>query len=170
MSASDRSTRPYLLQADGASRGNPGPAAYGFLLLDPAGRTVAEGGAPVGHATNNVAEYRGLLAGLESARSLGVRRLEVRLDSELVVRQMNGVYRVKSAALQTMHARARELTSGFESVTYRHVPRAENQRADELANRALDGGEGGKAGSQTGDRDRPAGGRGKSELHGQGAG
>lgn len=156
--------------ADGAARGNPGPAAYGFVLAGPDGRTVAEGGAAIGVATNNVAEYRGLLAGLERARALGVSRLEVRLDSELVVRQMDGAYRVKNAGLKPLHERARGMASEFAAIRFRHVPRAENRRADELANGALDDPEGRQAGSQAGDRDRPRGGRGKSELHGQGAG
>ena len=145
----------YLLMADGAARGNPGPAAYGFVLAAPDGQPVAEEGVTLGRATNNVAEYEGLLAGLERARHLGVRRLAVRLDSELVVRQMNGLYRVKNAGLRPLFERARILCAHFESVTFEHVRREANRRADELANQALDAPRGGRVGSQTGDRGGP---------------
>jgi ribonuclease HI len=142
----------YLLMADGAARGNPGPAAYGFVLLAPDGQAVAEEGAVLGRATNNVAEYEGLIAGMERALTLGVRRLDVRLDSELVVRQMSGQYRVKNAGLKPLFARAQGLRQQFEAVTFEHIRRAENRRADELANQSLDAQEGGRVGSQSGDR------------------
>jgi probable phosphoglycerate mutase len=124
--------------ADGAARGNPGPAAFGFVLVDSHGVAVAEGGQRIGHATNNVAEYRGLIAGLEQARQLGVRRIEIQLDSELVVRQMEGRYRVKNPGLKPLHARAAVLFREFDEIDIRHVPRAENQEADAQANAALD--------------------------------
>ena len=128
----------YRLQADGAARGNPGPAAYGFVLDSPAEAEVASGGEAIGETTNNVAEYRGLIAGLERALALGVTRLEVRMDSELVVRQMSGRYRVKHPGLVPLFRRAQGLVARLESWTIRHVPREENKRADRLANRALD--------------------------------
>ena len=128
----------YRLHADGAARGNPGPAAYGFVLDSPQGAEVAAGGEAIGRATNNVAEYRGLIAGLERALALGVRRLEARMDSELVVRQMTGQYRVRNHGLVPLHRRARELSLGFEAWSIEHVRREQNKRADALANRALD--------------------------------
>jgi len=128
----------YRLHADGAARGNPGPAAYGYVLAGPDGAPVAEGGATVGEATNNVAEYRGLLAGLERALELGVRELDIRLDSELIVRQLTGHYRVKHPGLKPLFARAAELLGGLTAWSAQHVPREANRRADELANRALD--------------------------------
>jgi ribonuclease HI len=127
------------LQADGASRGNPGPAAYGFVLDAPDGSSLSEGAGALGTTTNNVAEYRGLVAGLERALALGVREIEVCLDSELVVRQLTGAYRVKNAGLKPLFERARLLLARFERWSIRHVPRADNSRADELANRALEG-------------------------------
>ncbi len=137
MSASRLSGR-YLLQADGAARGNPGPAAYGFVLHGPDGSAVGEGAATVGHATNNVAEYRGLLAGLEQALALGIGELEIRLDSELVVRQLTGEYRVRHATLKPLHRRATELLAQLTRWSVRHVRREHNARADELANQVLD--------------------------------
>ena len=128
----------HLLYADGASRGNPGPAAYGFVLMDPSRRVVAEGGDTIGVATNNVAEYRGLVAGLEAARSHGVDDLEVRLDSLLLVRQVTGRYRVKAPGLKPLHQRAAALLAGFTRHRVTHVPREQNSRADALANAALD--------------------------------
>jgi ribonuclease HI len=129
----------YRLHADGAARGNPGPAAYGFVLDAPDGRPASEGAEALGTATNNVAEYRGLVAGLERALALGVRDLEISLDSELVVRQLTGAYRVRHPGLKPWFERARLLLARFEHWSVRHVPRAANSRADELANRALDG-------------------------------
>jgi|SRR5215831_6102601 len=128
----------YRLQADGAARGNPGPAAYGFVLDSPAEAEVASGGEAIGETTNNVAEYRGLIAGLERALALGVTRLEVRMDSELVVRQMSGRYRVKHPGLIPLFRRARALAERLEGWTIVHVPREQNKRADAQANRALD--------------------------------
>ena len=134
-----RGTEPaYRLHADGAARGNPGPAAYGFVLDSPQGAEVAAEGEAIGKATNNVAEYRGLIAGLEKALAMGVRRLEARMDSELVVRQMTGVYRVRNHGLVPLHRRARELAGGLEAWSIEHVRREQNKRADLLANRALD--------------------------------
>jgi ribonuclease HI len=126
------------LFADGGSRGNPGPAASAAVLLDPSGEPLAEIGAYLGVATNNVAEWTALLLGLEAAAKHGVSRLKVRLDSELVVKQLCGEYRVKHAALQPLHRRAQQLLRGFAEVDVRHVPRKENALADALVNRLLD--------------------------------
>lgn len=126
------------LFADGGSRGNPGPAASGAVLIDPSGEVIEEIGAFLGVATNNVAEWTALLLGLEAAANRGVRRLAVRLDSELVVRQLDGTYRVKHADLQPLYQRARSLLRKFDHVDVRHVPRKENVLADRLVNQVLD--------------------------------
>jgi len=126
------------LFADGGSRGNPGPAASGAVLLDPGGELVEEIGAYLGVATNNVAEWTALVLGLEAAAKRGIRRLAVRLDSELVVKQLSGEYRVKHSGLQPFYRRARQLIRGFAEVDVRHIPRKENALADGLVNRVLD--------------------------------
>ncbi|HEY1977291.1 MAG TPA: ribonuclease HI family protein [Candidatus Baltobacteraceae bacterium] len=126
------------LFADGGSRGNPGPAASGAVLLDAGGALLEEVGEYLGIATNNVAEWTALLLGLQAAANRGIRRLAVRLDSELVVRQMLGEYRVKHADLQPLHRRALALLRRFEHVDVRHVPRKQNAAADKLVNRVLD--------------------------------
>ncbi|HZY97986.1 MAG TPA: ribonuclease HI family protein [Candidatus Baltobacteraceae bacterium] len=126
------------LFADGGSRGNPGPAASGAVLVDANGALLEEVGEYLGIATNNVAEWTALVLGLEAAANRGVRRLAVRLDSELVVRQMLGEYRVKHADLQPLHRRAKALLRRFEHVDVRHVPRKQNTVADKLVNRLLD--------------------------------
>jgi ribonuclease H / adenosylcobalamin/alpha-ribazole phosphatase len=133
-----RSNDTWTVYTDGASRGNPGPASYGAVVIDPAGKVVAERSEAIGITTNNVAEYRGLVAGLEAALALGAKRVEVRMDSELIVRQAIGRYRVKNPALITLHNRTLALRSQFDEVVFRHVPRAQNKHADALANRALD--------------------------------
>jgi ribonuclease HI len=127
-----------MLFADGGSRGNPGPAASGAVLLDPSGELIEEIGAFLGVATNNVAEWTALILGLEAAARLGIRRLGVRLDSELVVKQLAGEYRVKHAGLQPLYERARRLLRDFAEVEIRHVPRKQNVLADALVNRVLD--------------------------------
>jgi ribonuclease HI len=126
------------LFADGGSRGNPGPAASAAVLIAPGGDLLEEIGAYLGVATNNVAEWTALLLGLEAASKRGIRRLTVRLDSELVVKQLRGEYRVKHAALQPLHRRAMRLLRAFESVDIGHVPRKQNVVADRLVNRVLD--------------------------------
>lgn len=126
------------LFADGGSRGNPGPAASAAVLIGPSGELLEEVGAFLGVATNNVAEWTALVLGLEAAAKRGIRRLAVRLDSELVVKQLLGEYRVKHAALQPFHRRARQLVRTFEEIDIRHVPRKENKLADRLVNRVLD--------------------------------
>ncbi|HEY1882741.1 MAG TPA: ribonuclease HI family protein [Candidatus Cybelea sp.] len=126
------------LFADGGSRGNPGPAAGAAVLLDPDGETIEEIHEYLGIATNNVAEWTGLLLGLQAARARGIRRLAVRLDSELVVKQLRGEYRVKNAGLVPLYQRARALVRGFELIDIKHVPRKQNAAADRLVNLALD--------------------------------
>lgn len=128
----------HVLYCDGASRGNPGPAAIGFVLLGPDGGAVVEMGSRIGVATNNVAEYQALIAGLETARDRGVDDLEVRLDSLLLVRQVNGEFRVKAANLKPLHRRAVALLREFDDVEVAHVRRHLNTRADALANAAYD--------------------------------
>ncbi|HET6498335.1 MAG TPA: ribonuclease HI family protein [Coriobacteriia bacterium] len=133
-----RSEPLWVLYTDGGSRGNPGPAGSGFVLRDPAGTLVCVSGHFIGHATNNQAEYDGVIRGIEHALSRGCARLEVRTDSQLVVRQMTGRYRVKNAGLKGLHARAQALAAGFEYVRFVHVPREENVEADAAANSAMD--------------------------------
>jgi len=126
------------LSTDGGSRGNPGPAAYGYVLESEDGHVLAAHGETIGVATNNVAEYRGLIAGLERALGAGVTELEVVSDSELVVKQMRGEYKVKNEALRELVAEARALADRLEQVTYTAVRREHNDLADRLVNEALD--------------------------------
>jgi ribonuclease HI len=126
------------LFADGGSRGNPGPAASGAVLFDESGGVLAEVGTYLGVATNNVAEWTGLVTGLEAALELGVDDIAVRLDSELVVKQISGAYRVKHAGLIPLHAKAKVLLRKFERVDVQHVRRKLNVAADALVNRVLD--------------------------------
>jgi ribonuclease HI len=125
---------------DGGSRGNPGPAGYGVRLESPVGLLVAELKASIGTATNNVAEYRGLLAALEFAATRGYRQVLVRSDSLLLVQQMLGRYKVRNAGLQPLHQEARRLVARVGHVTFEHVRREYNVHADRLANAAMDGG------------------------------
>ena len=127
-----------VVWTDGGARGNPGPAGYGVVVSTPAGVVLAELSEPIGWATNNVAEYRGVIAGLERARQLRARRVRVRADSLLAVQQLRGNWKVKNAALRPLWAKAARLAGGFERVTFEHVPRERNRRADALANRAMD--------------------------------
>ncbi len=124
---------------DGGARGNPGPAAYGIVVRDASGATLVAAGKCIGRATNNVAEYYGLIAALDAARERGVGRLRVESDSELLVRQIEGHYRVKSPDLKPLHERALKLARGFEHFEIAHVPREKNREADRLVNAALDG-------------------------------
>jgi len=128
----------WVLGCDGGSRGNPGPAAWGFVLVDPTGQTVEARGEAFGVATNNVAEYRALIAGLEAAARHGAPSVSVRMDSELVVRQMTGAYRVKNEGLKPLHAEARAAARHVARVRYSSVPREANALADQLVNEALD--------------------------------
>ena len=126
------------LSTDGGARGNPGPAAYGYVLESDDGHVLDARGDTIGVATNNVAEYRALLAGLEKALELGVTELEVVSDSELLVKQMRGEYKVKNDALRALHGEASQLAEGLEKVAYTAVRRAHNELADSLVNEALD--------------------------------
>src|SRR5580698_11243738 len=117
------------MHIDGASRGNPGPAAYAVVLARP-GFPILEEAGTIGKATNNVAEYTALVEGLQLATELGVKRLSVFSDSELMVKQMNGLYRVKNPELLDLYNEARRLASGFEKLTLTHVRREQNSRAD----------------------------------------
>jgi len=126
----------HLLFADGASRGNPGPAGIGVLLCDPDGNTVAEVAEHIGIVTSNVAEYKALIRGLEEALFRGITRLNVCLDSQLLVRQLNGQYRVRAPHLAKLHRRVMHLIRQFEQVEVHHLPRGANLRADRLASKA----------------------------------
>lgn len=127
----------FVLHVDGASRGNPGPAAAGFAIYHQ-GRMLEAQGQFLGRLTSNQAEYNALILGLLRLRELHARRVWVKTDSELLARQMNGIYRVKDSVLQKLFSRVRELVREFDSVKISHVPREENREADRLANRALD--------------------------------
>ncbi len=126
------------LFTDGGARGNPGPAAYGFVLEADDGTVLAAEGEAIGVATNNIAEYSGLIAGLRRALELAVPEVEVVSDSELMVKQMLGQYRVKNVALRDLHDEATRLAEKLARVEYRHVKRAHNELADRLVNEALD--------------------------------
>ncbi len=126
------------MHVDGGARGNPGPAAAGAVVSTPDGDVLDEASERIGLATNNVAEYRGLLLGLARARELGAGEVEVVNDSELVARQVSGDYKVRHADLKPLHAAAIEALSGFERWSIRSVPRTRNAHADALVNRALD--------------------------------
>jgi ribonuclease HI len=126
------------LFTDGGARGNPGPAAYGFVLETEDGTVLAAEGQAIGVATNNVAEYSGLVAGLRKALELHVPEVEVVSDSELLVKQMRGEYRVKNEALRALFVEASTLARSLRGVEYRHVKRAHNELADRLVNEALD--------------------------------
>ena len=126
------------LSTDGGARGNPGPAAFGYVLETDDGTVLAAHGEAIGVATNNVAEYRALVAGLQKAAELGVDELEVVSDSELLVKQMRGEYRVKNAALAELNDAATRLARRIGRVAYRAVRREHNELADRLVNEALD--------------------------------
>ncbi|MDK2882431.1 MAG: hypothetical protein PWQ41_98 [Bacillota bacterium] len=127
-----------ILHTDGAARGNPGPAGIGIVIRAEDGTTLAELGEYIGEATNNVAEYRALMRALEEAWRLGADSVEILADSELLVRQINGEYRVRHPNLVPLYAEVIEKLKGFSSFSIVHVPRKENARADALANWALD--------------------------------
>ncbi|MFN2629694.1 MAG: ribonuclease HI family protein [Gaiellaceae bacterium] len=128
------------LSTDGGARGNPGPAAYGYVLEAEDGTVLAAHGEKIGIATNNVAEYTALIAGLEKALELQIGQLEVVSDSELMVKQMQGEYRVKNDALRDLHVKATRLARRLNDVAYKAVRREHNELADKLVNEALDAG------------------------------
>jgi len=128
-----------VVHVDGGARGNPGPAAIAAVLADADGTILDERSETIGRATNNVAEYRAVLLGIERAGALGAAELELVGDSELIVRQVKGEYKVKDATMRELHAEVRKALSGFEDWSIRHVRREQNSEADRLVNEALDG-------------------------------
>jgi ribonuclease HI len=130
--------RNFVAYSDGASRGNPGPASIGGVVFDESGASIATVSRRIGHGTNNVAEYRAAVAVVEAAIALGADRLELRMDSELVVRQLNGRYRVRNPALMQHFQRLVVLRRQLSNLNVVHVPREQNKIADGLANQALD--------------------------------
>lgn len=128
----------FILYTDGAARGNPGPASIAIVLLDSHGRTVQAFGTSIGRATNNEAEYRALLRGLEIAISHQAEELEIRTDSELLALQLKGRYRVRAKNLVSLHEQAQRQLARLARVSIRHIPREQNRLADTLANQALD--------------------------------
>ena len=126
------------LFTDGAARGNPGPAGAGAVIISPDGHVVAKVGKYLGETTSNVAEYTGLILGLKRAKAMGLRELEVLADSELIVKQLSGEYQVKADHLRPLHDEAKALIAGFDKIDLRHIPREENEAADEMSNRAID--------------------------------
>ena len=132
-------TTKLVLHVDGGARGNPGPAAVGIVISEPDGTVIEEVAERIGVATNNVAEYRAVLRGLEQAAVLGAREVELIGDSELVARQLSGAYKVKHAGLRPLYEQALSSLRGFDRWQIRNVPRAQNARADALVNAALDG-------------------------------
>jgi ribonuclease HI len=129
-----------ILHVDGGARGNPGPAAIGVVVSDSEGNVLDEHSERIGTATNNVAEYRAVLAGLAQARALGAEEVEIIGDSELVARQLTGAYKVKHPAMKPLYEQALAALAAFRGWEVRTVPRAQNARADELVNAALDAG------------------------------
>ena len=127
-----------VLHVDGGARGNPGPAGIGVVLSDPDGNELDRANTYIGETTNNVAEYRALILGLERARAIGARELEIVNDSELVARQLEGRYKVKNESLRLLHAQALAALEGFDRWSIRSVPRARNETADALVNEAID--------------------------------
>jgi ribonuclease HI len=138
--AADPQRRTLVLHVDGGARGNPGPAAIGVVISGTDGEVVEELAEAIGPATNNVAEYRALLRGLERARELGAAELEIVGDSELIARQVSGIYKVKHPAMRPLYEQAVAELRGFDRWRIRTVPRAQNARADALVNAALDAG------------------------------
>jgi ribonuclease HI len=131
-------TDKLIIYTDGAARGNPGPAAIGVIIRDESGNTVANISQRLGITTNNQAEYRAVIAGLEKAIGLGARRVIIKSDSELVVKQLNGQYKVKNTALRPLCQEIIKLISSLESYSITNIPRDQNSAADALANKALD--------------------------------
>jgi ribonuclease HI len=132
------STLKYIIHVDGASRGNPGEASFGFVILKNSGEIVHQESGYIGRATNNVAEYTALVRALEFAVRKKIKQVEIRSDSQLLVRQLTGLYKIKSEPLARLYHRCKELLANFEEFQIQHVPREQNQLADKLANFALD--------------------------------
>jgi ribonuclease HI len=127
-----------IVSCDGAARGNPGPAGAGSQITTPDGEVVAEIAEGLGETTNNVAEYTAVILGLERAQELGATDVLLRSDSQLLINQITGVYRVKTPHLQPLHRRVRKLAAGFGSIRFEHIPRERNAEADRLANQGVD--------------------------------
>jgi ribonuclease HI len=127
-----------IIFTDGGSRGNPGPAALGFVITNPAGKDLVTRGEFLGETTNNVAEYTAVVHALREAQRLGARRVDCFMDSELVVRQLAGLYRVKNEKLKPLFEQVKTLACNFEQITFQHVPREKNSVADALLNEVLD--------------------------------
>ena len=138
MATPSAAPRAVVAYADGASRGNPGPSSLGAVIYDEAGAELHRASRALGRATNNQAEYQAAIAALEGALGLGAREVELRMDSELVVRQISGRYKVRNPRLIPLHKRILALRSRFDRVVVQHVPREQNRVADALANEALD--------------------------------
>src|SRR3954453_6064582 len=137
------SERAAVLWTDGAARGNPGPAGIGAILKSPGGEVLYTGSEFLGHTTNNVAEYKAVLLGLAGALAQGIQRIEVRADSELLIKQLKGEYRVKSPGLRPLFDEARRLLSRFQSLKLTHIRRELNGEADRLANQGIEKARGG---------------------------
>ena len=127
-----------VINTDGTAEPNPGPAAIGAIIKDEQGKVIATISQSIGRATNNQAEYRAIIAALEKATKLGARQVDIRSDSELVVRQLNRQYRVKSASLRPLYQKVKQLQSQLKGFTITHVPREQNKEADSLASTALE--------------------------------
>ncbi len=127
-----------VIHTDGGARGNPGPAGIGVVFFGEQGKIIREFKAYIGEATNNVAEYKALIVALEQAHKLGFKNLEINMDSELIVRQMQGVYKIKEPGLQALAKQVLVLTNHFDKIVYHHVVREKNKEADRLVNQAID--------------------------------
>ncbi len=134
----DKKATEYTIYADGGSRGNPGPSAAGYVIIDTHRNVIAQGGEYLGVTNNNQAEYQGVRIALEKAKEIGAKSIAFRLDSMLVVNQMKGFYKIKNRELWPVHERIRELMKNFEHVTFSHVQREFNQLADGMVNKTLD--------------------------------
>ena len=128
----------YRIYCDGACRGNPGDAAYGFVIYDEDGAMISEGKKKIGHATNNIAEYQGLIGALNEAVKLDLKNVVVHMDSQLIVRQMRGEYKIKQPKLKVLQKKARSLCERLEGCSFIDISREQNKVADKLANIALD--------------------------------
>jgi ribonuclease HI len=127
-----------ILNTDGGARGNPGPGAYGVVIKNDDKEVIFEMGNYLGKCTNNEAEYRGLIAGLKKSLEMGHKNLRVFLDSELIVKQVRGEYKIKSEGLRGLYSQVKELETKFENISFNHVPRELNKEADQLVNKVLD--------------------------------
>lgn len=127
-----------IVYTDGASRGNPGPASFGFVITDVDGNILVEGAEKLGDQTNNYAEYMGMLVALNVCEKAGAKEVLVRADSQLMIRQMTGEYKVKAEGIIPLHQKAKTLVAAFTKVGFEHIPREKNKEADKLANQALD--------------------------------